>query len=177
MWKNSINFSVHSWKRVTAKPRTEKSPCNILSAEVKILHLPKAQFTPRNEASPLLLAEKKNTACFCFLCHWKEKKKGKNRLFHFGTEILWETTENSELALTYSENWQRKRWHFEGSHRVLHASPEPFRQMYYPLFLFKSSTLLCDMTSHLSGSCKFKAIPRKDQRTYIGYRQFIHIPR
>lgn len=160
---------MHIRKRWTAKLRTEKSLCNILSAEVKILRLPKAQFTPRNEASPLLLAERTLHISASYVIE-RGKKKGKNRLFHLGTEILWETMENPESALTYSENRQHKRWHFEGSHRVLHTFPEPLQQMYYPLFLFVSSMLLCDMTSHLSGSCKFKAIPRQDQRMYIGYR-------
>lgn len=118
----------------------------------------------------MLLAERLCVFLLFMSLKGEKKRGGKNRLFHFGTEIVWETTENSELALTYSESQQHKRRHFEGSDKVLRTFPEPLQHMYYPLFLFISSMLLRDMTSHFSGSCKFKAIPRKNQGMYIGYR-------
>lgn len=120
----------------------KKSLCNILRTEVKIL--PNVQFAPRNEAFPLLLAEKPlcNTAGFCSLCHWKEKKGGRKEILSFW---FWDCLgNNGEFWISIDRCWkpQRKGWHSEGSHRVLHTFPEPFQQMYSPLFLSTSCSFV-----------------------------------
>lgn len=85
VWKNSINFSVCIYKQRAAKLRAEKCSCNILNNQVKILHLPRAQFTPVNEASP---PPKKCCGFLPFMSLKGEKKKKEKRNFIFILELF-----------------------------------------------------------------------------------------
>lgn len=87
------------YKQRAAKLRAEKCLCNILNNQVKILHLPRAQFTPVNEASPPVVSEEMLQISAFYVIERGKKKKRKKK-FHFHTGIVWETRENSELALT-----------------------------------------------------------------------------
>lgn len=85
VWKNSINFSVRIYKQQTAKVRAEKCSCNILNNQVKILHLPQAQFTPVNEAAPPVVSEEMLQISAFYVI---ERGKKKRKRFHFHTEIV-----------------------------------------------------------------------------------------
>lgn len=97
VWKNSINFSVCIYKQRAAKLRAEKCSCNILNNQVKILHLPRAQFTPVNEASP---PPKKCCGFLPFMSLKGEKKKKKKEIsFSYWNCLrnkgeLWISTDN-----------------------------------------------------------------------------------
>lgn len=80
VWKNSINFSVCIYKQRAAKLRTEKCSCNILNNQVKILHLPRAQFTPVNEASPPVVSEEMLQISAFYVIERGEKKKKKKQI-------------------------------------------------------------------------------------------------
>lgn len=74
----------------------------------------------------------------------ERKKKGGGR-----KEILsfrfWDCLgNNGELWISTDRCWkpQCRGWHSEGSHRVLHTFPEPFQQMYSPLFLSTSCSFM-----------------------------------
>lgn len=87
VWKNSINFSVCIYKQRAAKLRAEKCSCNILNNQVKILHLPRAQFTPVNEASPPVGSEEMLRISAFYVIERGKKKKRKKK-FHFHTGIV-----------------------------------------------------------------------------------------
>lgn len=154
---------MHTWKQGTAKVSTENSLCN---REVQIPHLPRAQLTPRTEATLLIWA--KNPWILIFFLSLKGEGKGE-KINYFSLELglFGEHRELQVPGLCQQPST-------EGTPRLTLGSPSPPSTLWMFILCSHLDLLLCGISSHFR--VLLKAIPRGDQGILEGYRWSSHTP-
>lgn len=145
---------MHTWKQGTAKVSTENSLCN---REVQIPHLPRAQLTPRTEATLLIWA--KNP--WILIYFWSLKGGGREKINSFSLE-LGLFGEHRELQVPVLCQQQSN----EGTSRLTLGSPSSPSTLWVLILCSHLDLLLCGISSHFR--VLLKAIPRADQGI-LGY--------
>lgn len=123
---------MHTWKQGTAKVRTENSLCN---REVQIPHLPRAQLTPRTEAT--LLTWAKNPWILILFYLFLSLKRGEKEQKSIISVWNWVCLGNTDLQVPVlcQQQWGDMQAHTGLS--ILSQHPGDV----YPLFPFGSAAL------------------------------------
>lgn len=156
---------MHTWKRGTAKVRTENSLCN---REVQISHLPRAQVTPRTEAALLFWA--KNLCLLLFFWSLKGGDKGQKLIISVWNWVCLGNAGNSESQLCVPKR-AAMRWHLQAHTGLSTLSQHlvdvyPFVPIWSCCFVGSAPTL---------GPC-WRQFQGQIREYWGGYRRSLHSP-